>query len=43
MGATAALAAGIGRVCVCPPPSAPAQDYPEGVVRLASWHDFPLP
>lgn len=43
VGATAALAAGIGRVCVCPPPSAPAQDYPEGVVRLASWHDFPLP
>lgn len=43
VGATAALAAGIGRVCVCPPPSAPTQDYPEGVVRLASWHDFPLP
>ena len=43
VGATAALAAGIGRVCVCPPPSAPAQDYPEGVIRLASWHDFPLP
>ena len=43
VGATAALAAGIGRVCVCPPPSAPVQDYPEGVIRLASWHDFPLP
>lgn len=37
VGATAALAAGIGRVCVCPPPGAPAQRYPTGVCRLTSW------
>ena len=40
VGATAALAAGVGEVCVCPPPSAPPQTYPEGVRRLASWDDF---
>jgi len=37
VGAQAALAAGIGRVCVCPPPGAPEQRYPAGVHRLASW------
>ena len=37
VGARAALAAGIGRVYVCPPPSAPPQDYPPGALRLPSW------
>lgn len=39
VGATAALAAGIGRVYVCPPPGAPEQRYPSGVRRVASWDE----
>lgn len=42
VGATAALAAGLAGVYVCPPPGAPEQRYPNGVRRLASWDDaFP--
>lgn len=37
VGARAALAAGVGRVYVCPPPSAPPQAYPPGARRLPSW------
>ena len=37
VGAQAALAAGIGRVYVCPPPSAPPQDYPAAATRLPAW------
>ena len=37
VGALAALAAGAGRVYVCPPPSAPPQTYPPGALRLPSW------
>lgn len=37
VGSTAALAAGITRTFVCPPPSAPEQDYPSGAIRVSSW------
>ena len=37
VGATAALAAALGAVYVCPPPGAPEQNYPAGVQRVASW------
>ncbi len=37
VGAQAALAAGVGRVYVCPPPSAPPQDYPAAAIRLPAW------
>ncbi len=40
VGSTAALAAGIPRVYVCPPPSAPTQDYPDGAIRVESWDDL---
>jgi HAD superfamily hydrolase (TIGR01509 family) len=40
VGSTAALAAGITRTYVCPPPSAPEQDYPLGVHRVASWAEL---
>lgn len=40
VGSTAALAAGITRTYVCPPPSAPEQDYPPGVHRVASWAEL---
>ena len=40
VGSTAALAAGITRTYVCPPPSAPEQDYPPGVHRVASWTEL---
>ncbi len=41
VGATAALAAGIPHVYVCPPPGAPTQRYPPGVRRVASWDEVP--
>ncbi len=41
VGSTAALAAGL-RCYICPPPSAPPQDYPAQTVRLNSWTDFLL-
>lgn len=40
VGSTAALAAAITRTYVCPPPSAPEQDYPPGVHRVASWAEL---
>ena len=40
VGSTAALAAGITRTYVCPPPSAPEQDYPQGVIRVQSWDEL---
>ena len=39
VGSTAALAAGL-RCYICPPPSAPPQDYPAQALRLNSWTDF---
>ena len=42
VGSTAALTAGIAKTYVCPPPSAPEQRYPAGVLRVQSWADvFP--
>ncbi len=40
VGATAACAAGLGRVYVCPPPGAPGQRYPKGARRLSSWEEL---
>ncbi len=40
VGSTAALAAGIARTYVCPPPGAPPQDYPAGAIRVASWGEL---
>ena len=40
VGSTAALAAGITRTYVCPPPSAPEQDYPPGAIRVQSWAEL---
>lgn len=40
VGSTAALAAGITRTFVCPPPGAPDQDYPPGAIRVASWAEL---
>lgn len=39
VGATAALAAGITRTYVCPPPGAPQQDYPADARRVSAWLD----
>lgn len=42
VGSIAALAAGIQQTYVCPPPSAPPQSYPAGVLRVQTWADvFP--
>lgn len=42
VGSTAALSAGIAQTYVCPPPSAPPQRYPAGVLRVQTWADvFP--
>lgn len=38
VGSRAALAAGL-RTFVCPPPGAPAQDYPAAAVRLGAWEE----
>jgi beta-phosphoglucomutase-like phosphatase (HAD superfamily) len=40
VGSTAALAAGITRTFVCPPPGAPTQAYPSGAIRVASWDEL---
>ena len=40
VGSTAALAAGIERTFVCPPPSAPNQDYPSGAIRVSTWDEL---
>lgn len=40
VGSTAALAAGIARTFVCPPPSAPEQSYPPSAIRVASWDEL---
>ncbi len=40
VGATAALAAGLGHVYVCPPPGAPDQRYPSDVCRVTAWDDL---
>jgi beta-phosphoglucomutase-like phosphatase (HAD superfamily) len=40
VGSTAALAAGIERTFVCPPPSAPNQDYPPGAIRVSTWDEL---
>lgn len=37
IGSTAALAAGIRQTYVCPPPSAPDQEYPQDAIRTESW------
>lgn len=41
VGSTAALAADLCTY-VCPPPSAPQQDYPPGVIRLSTWDEAPI-
>lgn len=40
VGSTAALAAGIERTFVCPPPSAPGQTYPPKAIRVGSWAEL---
>lgn len=39
VGSTAALSAEI-QTYVCPPPSAPEQSYPNGVIRVQSWAEL---
>ena len=40
VGSTAALAAGITRTFVCPPPGAPTQSYPPAAIRVNAWDEL---